>query len=87
MVKNLPANAGAFASDTSGKESTCHCRRRKRHGFDPWGRKIPWRKAWQPIPVLLPRESQGQQNLTGYSPQGPEELATTEATEHLSTGL
>ena len=27
----------------SGKESTCQCRW---HGFDPWVRKIPWRKKW-----------------------------------------
>ena len=27
-----------------GKESTCQCRRRKRHGFDPWVWKIPLRK-------------------------------------------
>ena len=32
----------------SGKEPTCQC---KRHGFDPWVRKIPWRKRWQPTPV------------------------------------
>ena len=32
----------------SGKESACQCRR------DPWVRKIPWRWAWQPIPVFLP---------------------------------
>ena len=25
--------------------------------FDPWVRKIPWRRAWQPIPVFLPGES------------------------------
>ena len=25
--------------------------------FDPWIRKIPWRRAWQPTPVFLPRES------------------------------
>ena len=24
---------------------------------DPWVGKIPWRKAWQPTPVLLPGES------------------------------
>jgi len=30
----------------SGKESTYQCRRYERHGFDPWVRKIPWRKAW-----------------------------------------
>ena len=33
----------------SGKESTCQCRRR---GFDPWVGKIPWRRKWQPIPVM-----------------------------------
>ena len=25
--------------------------------FDPWVRKILWRRAWQPIPVFLPGES------------------------------
>ena len=25
------------------------CRRRKRPEFDPWVRKIPWRRAWQPL--------------------------------------
>jgi len=25
-----------------------------RHRFKPWVRKIPWRRAWQPTPVLLP---------------------------------
>ena len=29
----------------SGKEPTCQCRRPKRHGFDPWVGKIPWRKG------------------------------------------
>ena len=24
-----------------------------RCGFDPWVRKIPWRRAWQPTPVFL----------------------------------
>ena len=28
----------------------------KRHRFNPLVRKIPWRRAWQPTPVLLPRE-------------------------------
>ena len=22
---------------------------RRKHGFDPWVRRIPWRKAWQPL--------------------------------------
>ena len=45
---------------------------------------IPWRRAWQPIPVFLPRESHGQKNLVGYSPWSRKELDTT---EQLSTHL
>ena len=37
---------------------------------DPWVRKIPWRRAWQPTPVLLPRKSYGQRSLAGYSSWG-----------------
>ena len=36
----------------SGKESACQCRRRKRLRFNPWVGKIPWRRAWQPIPAF-----------------------------------
>ena len=43
-------------------------------GFDPWVRKIPWRRAWQPIPVLSPGEFHGQRSLVGYSPCGHKEL-------------
>ena len=49
-----------------GKESTCQWRRSKRCGFSPWVRKIPWRRAWQPTPILLPREFHGQGSLVGY---------------------
>ena len=49
-----------------------------RPGFDPWVGKIPWRREWQPTPVLLPGESHGQWNLAGYSPQDRKELDTTE---------
>ena len=41
----------------SGKESTCQCKRCRRYGFDPWIRKIPWRRKWQPTPVFLPGKS------------------------------
>ena len=33
----------------SGKESPCQCRRCERHRFDPWVRKIPWGRKWQPL--------------------------------------
>ena len=42
------------------KESACQCRNCRRWEFDPWGRKIPWRRKWQPTPVVLPGESYGQ---------------------------
>ena len=49
-----------------------------RPGFNPWVGKIPWRRKWQPTPVLLPGESHGGRSLVGYSPQGRKELDTTE---------
>ena len=66
----LKHSSMGFPGGTSGKEPACQCRRHKRCGFDPWVRKIPWRRAWQPTPVFLPGESHGQRSLTGYSTQG-----------------
>ena len=40
MVKKLSANARDI----------------RRHGFDPWVQKIPWRRAWQPTPIFLPQD-------------------------------
>ena len=39
-----------------------------------------WRKKWQPTPVLLLGESQGQRSLVGCRLWGRTELGTTEAT-------
>ena len=63
LVKNSLANAGDI----------------KDAGSNPSGWKIPWRGAWQPTPVFLPRESRGQRHLAGYIPWGRKEPATTEA--------
>ena len=46
-----------FPGGASGKEPTCQCRRHKRCVFDPWVRKIPWKRSWQSTSVFLPRES------------------------------
>ena len=54
----------------------------KRCGFDPWDGKIPWRGAWQPIPVFLPGESHKQRRPVGYSPWSHKESDTTETTYH-----
>ena len=52
VVKKLPAKGGDV----------------KRCRFSLWVGKIPWRRAWQPTPVFLPRESFGQRSLVGYGP-------------------
>ena len=46
-----------FPGGASGKEPTCQCRRHKRRGFDPWVKKIPWRRSRQLTPVFLPGEA------------------------------
>ena len=63
----------------SGKDSACQCRRLE---FDLWVGKIPWRRKWQPTPVLFPGESHRQRSLAGYSPWSHKESDTTEVTEH-----
>ena len=55
---------------------------KKRSGFNPWVRKIPWGRKWQPTPLFLPEKSHGQRSLVGYSPKGHKEL---DMTERLST--
>ena len=73
-----------FPDGAGGKEPTCQCRRHERCRFDPWVRKILWRRAWQPTPVFLPGESHGQSNLVGHSPCGCKE---SDMTEQLSLSL
>ena len=70
-------SVGQFAESywwLSGNESTCQCRR---CGFDPWVRKIPWRRKWQPTPVFSPGKSHGQRNPAGSSLWGNKESDTT----------
>ena len=57
----------------------------QRREFDPWVRKIFWRRARQPTPVFLPGKSHRQRSLAGYSPWSCKELDTTEATEYAYT--
>ena len=38
-----------FPGGNSGKEHDCQCRRHKRHGFNPWFGKIPWRGHGNPL--------------------------------------
>ena len=54
-----------YLGGASGKESTCRCRRHKRHGLGPQVGKIPWRRPWQPSPVFLPGKFHGERSLVG----------------------
>ena len=60
---------------SDGKASACNG---GRPGFNPWVGKIPWRRKWQPTPVLLPGKFHEQRSLVGYSPWDRKESDTTE---------
>ena len=47
------------------------CQQCRWPGLDPWVRKSPWRREWQPTPVLLPGKSPWMEEVDGlYSPWG-----------------
>ena len=69
-----------FSRWLSGKEAICHHRRHRRHGFNPWVRKIPWSRKWQPTPVFLPGKFHGQRSLVDCSPWGHKESDVAEHT-------
>ena len=54
---SLSCNERGLPRWLGGKESPCQCRR---HSFDPWVGKIPWKRKSQSIPVFLPGKSHGQ---------------------------
>ena len=76
LWKNLTKHFGQLSISIglprwlSGKESACQCRTCRRHLFNPWFGKIPWRRNWQHTPVFLPGKSHGQRGLAGNSQQG-----------------
>ena len=63
-----------FPGGASDKETACQCRRLKKHGFDPWARKIPWRRAWQPTPAFLPGKSHAQEESGGLQSIGSQRV-------------
>ena len=62
----------------TGKESACQCRRCR---FDPWSRKIPWRRKWQLTSVFMPGKSYRQRSLAGYRPWGCKRIQHNLATK------
>ena len=49
-----------------------------RPGFDPWVRKIGWRREWKPALVFLPRKFHGWRSLADSSLWGCTESDMTE---------
>ena len=58
------------------------CLQGRRCGFEPWVRKVPWRRKWQPASIFLAGKFHGQRGLGGYSPW---DLNTSDVTERLWT--
>ena len=69
MVTSKGFRGGAVIKNVSANEGNT---------FDPWVRKSPWNRKWQPTPVLLLGKFHGQRSLAGYSPWGHKELDITE---------
>ena len=78
MLWDTVVRLWGFPGGSSGKESTCPCRRLRRSGFNSWVGKILRRRNWQPTPVFLPGEFHGQRSLVGRLPWGPKESDTSE---------
>ena len=78
MTQSKPIWAPDLTSDFKPVTQRLQCRR---HMFDPWVRKILWRKC-QPTPVFLPRKHRKiygnkQWSLVGHSPQSCKESDMT----------
>ena len=66
MIKNLSASAGDIM----------------RRGFNPWVRKIPWRRAWQCTPVFLPGEPPWTEEPSGLQSMGSQRVGHEWMTQH-----
>ena len=75
---HLPPLTLGLLGGASGKEPACQCRKLKRHRFNPWVRKIPWRRAWPLTPVFLPGASPWTEK-----PGGPQSMGVTESEARL----
>ena len=86
--ENLKASQAALVV----KNPALQCRRPKRCLFSPWVTspggghgKIPWRRAWQPIPAFLPGESHGQRSLVNRAAKSQKQLKRLSTHMHTHT--
>ena len=52
--------------------------------FNPWVKKIPWRRKWQSTLEFLPEKSNGEGRLAGYSPWGHKESDRTQQLNNIT---
>ena len=69
-------NTRGFPGGANGKEPACQCRRHKKHGFNPWVGKVPWRREWKPAPAVLPGESPWTEGPGGLQSMGSQRNMT-----------
>ena len=58
------------------------CLQCRRPEFNPWVGKTPWRRAWQPTPVFLPRESSWTEEPGRLQSMGLQRVRHQWATKH-----
>ena len=63
----------------------CQCRKRRRCEFDPWVRKITWRRKWSLTPVFLPWEIPCTEELGGLWSLESQRVGHDRATVHVKT--
>ena len=80
-----PVSCLDFSSGTSDKESSCQCRRCKRHGFNPWVGTIPWSRKWQPISSIVAWKIPWTEEPGGLQSIGSKRVRQDWATEHTYT--
>ena len=53
----------------------------QRYAFNPWVRKIPWSRKWQPTPVFLPGKIPWTEETCGLQPMGFQRVRHSLATK------
>ena len=90
LGKNKQTNKQDFPGGLNSKESACNAgdpgsipgSGRSPGEGNSYLLRYPWRRQWQPTPVLLPGKSQGQRSLVGCSPKSWAQLSDFTFTFH-----
>ena len=61
LLFDMAFPGSSVVKNQSAMQETC-----RRHGFNRWVGKIPWKRKWQPTAVTLPGKSRGQRSLAGW---------------------